>query len=116
MAWSAELYFGFLGETAKSFDRDLFLTHASIYSFTATGGSAANIYFEDAQSGSGYGEKRNDTPNGVAVFPYDFVSVRSFAERANNIVHWTEMPKGVTLLRMTRLICWWLISGDSLNK
>ena len=94
MAWNTELFFGFSGEAAKSFDRDLFLTHASIYWFTATGGSAANIYYEDAQSGSGYSEKRNDTPTGVAVFPYDFVSVRSFAERANNIVHWTEMPKG----------------------
>lgn len=94
MAWNTELFFGFSGEAAKTFDRDLFLTHASIYWFTATGGSAANIYFEDAQSGSGYSETRNDTPTGVAVFPYDFRSIRSFAERANNIVHWTEMPKG----------------------
>jgi epoxide hydrolase len=28
------------------------------------------------------------------VFPKDFRSVRSFAERAANIVHWTEMPRG----------------------
>ena len=34
------------------------------------------------------------TPTGVAVFPWDYRSVRSFAERANNIVHWTEMPRG----------------------
>ena len=94
MAWNAELFFGFSGEAAKTFDREVFLTHASIYWFTATSGSAANIYYEDAQSGSGYNENRNDTPTGVAVFPYDFISVRSFAERANNIVHWTEMPKG----------------------
>jgi epoxide hydrolase len=94
MAWNTELFFGFSGEAAQSFNREIFLTHASIYWFTATGGSAANIYYEDAQSGSGYSEKRNDTPTGVAVFPYDFRSVRSFAERANNIVHWSEMPKG----------------------
>jgi pimeloyl-ACP methyl ester carboxylesterase len=30
----------------------------------------------------------------VAVFPWDYRSVRSFAERANNVVHWTEMPRG----------------------
>lgn len=30
----------------------------------------------------------------VAVFPNDFRSVRSFAERSNNIVHWMEMPRG----------------------
>ena len=30
----------------------------------------------------------------AGVFPKDFRSVRSFAERSNNIVHWTEMPRG----------------------
>jgi pimeloyl-ACP methyl ester carboxylesterase len=30
----------------------------------------------------------------VAVFPDNFVSVRAFAERSSNIVHWTEMPRG----------------------
>lgn len=94
LAWNAELFFGFLGEAAKTFDLDVFLTHASIYWFTATGGSAANIYYEDAKSGSGYREVQNDTPTGVAVFPHDYRSVRSFAERSNTIVHWTEMPRG----------------------
>ena len=63
-------------------------------STTATGGSAANEYFEDAQTGAGYREDKNITPTGVSVFPWDFRSVRSFAERANNIVYWKEMPKG----------------------
>ena len=94
LAWNTELFFGFEGEGAQSVDREKYLTHTSIYWFTATGGSAANIYLEDARSGSGYREARNDTPTGVAVFPWDFRSVRSFSERANNIVHWTEMPRG----------------------
>lgn len=94
LAWNTELFFGFLCEGANFVDRDKFLTHVSIYWFTGTGGSAANIYFEDAQSGAGYREAENKTPTGVAVFPWDFRSVRSFAERANNIVHWTEMPRG----------------------
>ena len=94
LAWNTELFFGFSGEGVDYVDRDRYLTHASIYWFTASGGSAANIYFEDGQTGSGYREERNDTPTGVAVFPQDFRSVRSFAERANNIVHWTEMPSG----------------------
>lgn len=94
MAWNTELFFGFEGQGAEVVDRDLFLAHASIYWFTASGGSAANIYLEDARSGSGYREERNDTPTGVAVFPWDFRSVRTFAERANNIVRWTEMPSG----------------------
>jgi pimeloyl-ACP methyl ester carboxylesterase len=94
LAWNAELYFGFLGEGEKSVDRERYLTMASIYWFTATGGSATNIYFEDAQTGAGYRGEMNSVPTGVAVFPEDFRSVRSFAERANNIVHWTEMPRG----------------------
>lgn len=94
LAWNAELFFGFEGEGARFVDRDKYLTHASIYWFTATGGSAANIYYEDAQSGGGYREDWNATPTGVSVFPWDFRSVRSFAERGNNIVYWREMPKG----------------------
>ncbi|HEY4199465.1 MAG TPA: epoxide hydrolase [Devosiaceae bacterium] len=95
LAWNAELFFGFEGEGATRVDRDRYLTHVALYWFTATGGSAANMYFEGTQNGgSGYREVRNDTLTGVAVFPWDFRSVRSFAERSNNIVHWTEMPRG----------------------
>ncbi len=94
LAWNAELFFGFEGEGAKFADREKYLTHASIYWFTTTAGSAANIYLEDAQSGSGYREDWNATPTGVSVFPWDFRSVRSFAERGNNIVFWREMPEG----------------------
>jgi len=94
LAWNAELFFGFEGEGARFVDRDKYLTHASIYWFTGTGGSAANIYYEDAQTGAGYREDWNATPTGVSVFPWDFRSMRSFAERGNNIVYWKEMEKG----------------------
>ena len=94
LAWNTELFFGFEGEGVAHVDRERYLTHTSIYWFTGTGASAANVYLEDANSGAGYREVQNDTPTGVAVFPWDFRSVRSFAERANNIVHWTEMPRG----------------------
>jgi epoxide hydrolase len=94
LAWNSELFFGFEGDGAAEVDRDKFLTHVSIYWFTATGGSAANLYFEGAQTGAGYRDLPNETPTAVASFPDDFRSVRSFADRANNIVHWTEMPRG----------------------
>ncbi|MGL4237727.1 epoxide hydrolase family protein [Tabrizicola sp.] len=94
MAWNSELFFGFDGRAAKTFDRERFLTHASIFWFTATGGTAAEFYIANMATGAGYRELPNPTPTGVAVFPDDFVSVRSFAERSNNIVHWTEMPRG----------------------
>ena len=94
LAWNAELWFGFEGAGADQVDRERYLTNNSIYWFTATSGSAANVYYEDTQTGAGYREINNPTPTGVAVFPQDFRSVRSFAERSNNIVHWTEMPRG----------------------
>jgi pimeloyl-ACP methyl ester carboxylesterase len=94
LAWNTELFFGFDGAGATSVDRETYLTHASIYWFTGTGGSAANHYFEDAQSGAGYREEWNATPTGVSVFPWDYRSVRSFAERSTNIVYWREMPSG----------------------
>jgi pimeloyl-ACP methyl ester carboxylesterase len=94
LAWNTELFFGFDGAGVAHTDRDRFLTHASIYWFTGTGGSAANHYFEDAQTGAGYREEWNATPTGVSVFPWDYRSVQKFARRANNIVSWTEMPQG----------------------
>jgi pimeloyl-ACP methyl ester carboxylesterase len=94
LAWNAELFFGFEGQGATAVDREKYLTHVSIYWFTATAGSAANVYFEDTQTGAGYREDWNATPTGVSVFPWDFRSVRSFAERGNNIVYWREMAEG----------------------
>jgi epoxide hydrolase len=94
LAWNTELFFGFDGSGVQYADRERYLVHASIYWFTASGGSSANHYFEDAQTGAGYRELRNETPTGVSVFPWDFRSVRSFVERSTNVVYWREMPQG----------------------
>ena len=71
---------------ANYLDRDKLLTHVSIYWFTGTGGSAANWYFEAAQTRSGYREVENATPTGVPVFRWDYRSAQKFAKRTNNIV------------------------------
>jgi pimeloyl-ACP methyl ester carboxylesterase len=94
LAWNSELFMGFGGEGAETLDRDRFLTHVSIFWFTATAGSSARQYYEDGKTGAGYREVPNETPTGVSVFPYDFRSVRAFAERSNNIVHWSQMDRG----------------------
>lgn len=94
LAWNSELFFGFEGEAAQTFDRERFLTHVSIYWFTNTGSSAGDFYLENAQTGAGYRELPNPVPTAVAVFPNDFRSVRVFAERSNNIVQWSEMAEG----------------------
>ena len=38
-------------------------------------------------------KRRNTVPTGVAVSTQD-VTIRRWAERENNIVHWTELPRG----------------------
>jgi hypothetical protein len=54
----------------------------------------ANVYYANAQTGTGYRKLNNPTPTGVSMFPEDFRPARSFAERSNNIVHSTEMARG----------------------
>ena len=45
-------------------------------------------------AGPGTGTSQNKIPTAVAVFPQDFRTVRAFAERANNIVRYTEFDRG----------------------
>lgn len=93
LAWNAELWTGW-GEFAGYLDVDSYLTHVSIYWFTRTGVSSARQYYEDAHSGAGYRDAPNKVPTAVAVFPQDFRTIRTFAERANNIVRYTEFDRG----------------------
>ena len=39
-------------------------------------------------------EVKNSTPTGVAVFPGNYRTIRRFAERTNNIVHWSQFDRG----------------------
>lgn len=93
LAWNAELWTGW-GDYADDLDVDTFLTHVSIYWFTRTAGSSARHYFEDAHSGAGYRDEPNKTPTAVAVFPQDFRTIRACAQRASNIVRYTEFDRG----------------------
>ena len=93
LAWNAELWTGW-GDYADYLDVDTYLTHVSIYWFTRTGVSSARQYYEDAHSGAGYRDVPNKVPTAVAAFPQDFRTVRAFAERANNIVRYTEFERG----------------------
>jgi pimeloyl-ACP methyl ester carboxylesterase len=85
---------GFDGAGVGVVDRDWFLTHVMLYWLTATAGSAARQYYEDARTGAGYRDVPNTVPTGVAVFKNDFHTIRRFAERANNIVHWSVFDRG----------------------
>ena len=76
----------------EAISRDDILTDVSIYWFTGTAGSAANvIYYESMHSGNW--PTPSPVPTGVAVFAED-VAIRRYAEQANNIVHWTDFDAG----------------------
>jgi epoxide hydrolase len=81
----------------EAIDRDRLLTNVTLYWFTRTAGSSADIYYEMAHAGAPLGapEERSEVPTAVAVFPRDIVlPVRPLAERTNNIVRWTEFDRG----------------------
>ena len=71
--------------------RDEILTDVSVYWFTGTAGSAANIYYESMHSGDW--PTPSQVPTGVAVFAED-IAIRRYAERVNNIVHWSDFETG----------------------
>ncbi len=93
------------GLPEDSIDRDSMLTDVSIYWLTGTAGSAAQVYYEE-MSGSAWSDAggagtspREGVPTGVLVSALD-VTVRPWAERDHNIVHWTELDKGAHFLSM----------------
>jgi pimeloyl-ACP methyl ester carboxylesterase len=76
----------------EAVDRDLLLTNVMLYWLTGTGGTSAQLYYESMHATS-WGQQPSATPTGVAVFGED-VAIRRYAERGNNIVHWTEFDRG----------------------
>lgn len=79
---------------ADAVDRDQLLANVSIYWFTGTAGSAAALYFEDAQAGNWGAPEASTTPASVAQFTVQDVSVRSYDEQFNPIARWTEYDTG----------------------
>jgi epoxide hydrolase len=96
LAWSSELFTGFGGVFGNphTANLDLFLTHVTLYWLGRSAASSSRIYYEDAKAGTGYRQVENTTPTGVAVFPQNFRSLRTLAERTNNIVHWSQFDRG----------------------
>jgi|SRR5579872_7286246 len=73
-------------------DRDRILTDVMLYWLTGTAGSSAQMYYENMHASS-WGQQPATTPTGVAVFAED-IAIRRYAERGNNIVHWSEFERG----------------------
>ncbi|MFC4013887.1 epoxide hydrolase family protein [Nonomuraea purpurea] len=111
------------GLPEESLDRDLMLTDVTIYWLTGTAGSSAQFYYENmtangwaSDSAGDWGEAglgtdanwggdsadsadwaaaaRGTVPTGVLVSKACDLTIRSWAERDHNIVHWAEYDKG----------------------
>src|SRR5437867_1788160 len=69
-------------------------TRFSCYDLTAI--SSARLYYEVGHSGGSWHKvEPSSVPTGVAVFPRELAPpIRRFAERSNNIVHWSEVNRG----------------------
>ena len=97
LAWIAEKFVEWT-DPSVPFDRDLLLTNVSLYWFTATAGSSANVYWEVAHDPSAWAPKeKSQVPLGVALGVTD-ITVRRFAERDTPVTHWTELPAGGNFL------------------
>jgi pimeloyl-ACP methyl ester carboxylesterase len=99
LAWIVEKFKEWTDSAADlpedAVDRDHMLTDISLYWFTATAGSSANLYYESFHDASAWAPRpRATTPTGVAVFTTADVAIRRLAERDHNIVHWSEFDRG----------------------
>ena len=99
LAWIVEKYKEWTDPAAAlpedAIDRDAILTNVSLNWFTATAGSSANLYYETLHDPAAQKRKRRNTvPTGVAVSSSQDVTIRRWAQRENNIVHWTELARG----------------------
>jgi pimeloyl-ACP methyl ester carboxylesterase len=98
LAWITEKFQEWTDPAARlpedAVDRDRILTDVSIYWYTATAGSAAHTYYERFNDPAMWmPRERSAVPTGVAVFTTD-VTIRPFADKVSNIVHWSEFDRG----------------------
>lgn len=89
LAWTAEMFHRL---TDEPIDDDWLLTNVSLYWFTGTGGSAAQVYYEDFHSWAE--TERSPVPTAVLVSVSRDITIRQLAEREHNVVRWTEVDKG----------------------
>lgn len=95
LAWIVEKFHDWTDQNAdlpeNAIDIDHILTNVSLYWFTGTAGSSANLYYESLHQQQW--PQPSGVPTGVANFAQD-VAIRRYAEPLNNIVHWSDYDHG----------------------
>jgi microsomal epoxide hydrolase len=84
------------GDLESAISRDDVLANITLYWVTGTANSAARIYLEALRAGQLQPiASRIEVPTGCAIFPKETVrSPRAWADKAWDVRHWTEMPRG----------------------
>jgi pimeloyl-ACP methyl ester carboxylesterase len=77
-------------------DRDHLLANVSLYWFTNTAGTSANLYYETFHDPAMWPgpPQRSPVPTAVAVATAADVAIRRFAEPQHTIARWTELDRG----------------------
>lgn len=95
LAWIIEKFKEWTNDAAKlpedAVDIDQILTNISVYWFTKSGASAANMLYDAAHAQSGWGEPK--VPMGFAVFNRSGLMRRAMDPK-HQIKHWTEFKEG----------------------
>jgi epoxide hydrolase len=101
LAWIVEKFKEWVDPAAElpehAVAREHLLTNVSLYWFTRTAGSAANLYWENAHDRDARAPRpRSVVPTAVAVFDRapNEVAIRPFADRELTVVRWTEFDRG----------------------
>ncbi len=105
LAWIAEKFKEWSDGAAElpedAVDRDRMLTNVSLYWFTGSAGSSANLYYETFHDPAVFAPSpRGTVPTGVAVALTADVAIRMLAERDHHVVRWTELERGGHFLAM----------------
>jgi epoxide hydrolase len=83
------------GSVEDAVSRDALLTNVALYWFTGTAGSAARLYYESITAGAVTPPPITHVPVGVGDYPQEIIAApRRWVERDNNVVHWSDMPRG----------------------
>jgi pimeloyl-ACP methyl ester carboxylesterase len=95
LAWIAEKFKEWTDSARElpedAVPRDRLLANVSVYWFTRTATSSANLYYETTHARTL--PEMSSVPMGVAVFQAD-LAIRRYGERLFNIVHWSDFDTG----------------------
>lgn len=83
------------GKPEQALSRDAILDNITLYWLTATGASAARMYWESFGT-IGKGDFKVDLPSAISTFPREITKApRQWAERTlRNIVYWNDCDRG----------------------